>query len=577
MHAEVRAALAAGSERLAAWADLLDEINVFPVADGDTGRNLLISLLPLRRLDVATPALREELLLSARGNSGNIAARFFSGWLEDALERTQLGAAARRGRELAWRAVAEPRAGTMLSLFDALDEALAAAPAGDDAALLGPVLDRLEAAVRETRETLPKLRAAGVVDAGALGMFIFFDGFFHALAGRAEEGRPVAERFREGLRLPEGFAGEREAGYCVDAVVQAADADGLAARAGELGESVVAISQGGYLKLHLHTDDRDATRARLAGLGALVHFDSDDMSAQADGFARHAGAGPRVHVLCDAAGSVTRSDARALGLGLLDSYVLLDGRALPETHVRQEELYAAMRRGEKVSTSQASLRERHLCYQKALGLHPRVLYVSVGSVFTGNFQVASDWRRAADPEGRMCVLDSGSASGRLGMAVLSTGRRAAAGEEAEAVEAHARWAVDKAEELLFLDQLKFLAAGGRLGRTSAFFGDLLHMKPVVSPRPDGARKVGVLRAREDQRRFARERLLAAAAADGPLWIMAEYTDNLAWVEGELAPELRAALPGSELFLQPLSLTTGTHTGPGTWGVAWLPLRARPVG
>ncbi len=68
----------AGVERVAAWADLLDSINVFPVADGDTGRNLSISLYPLRATDKDKSRVISQLLFSARGNSGNIASRFFS-------------------------------------------------------------------------------------------------------------------------------------------------------------------------------------------------------------------------------------------------------------------------------------------------------------------------------------------------------------------------------------------------------------------------------------------------------------------------------------------------------------------
>jgi hypothetical protein len=69
----------AGVERVAAWSDVLDDINVFPVADGDTGRNLIISLTPLRYLQQDQEETIHKLLLSARGNSGNLAVRFFSG------------------------------------------------------------------------------------------------------------------------------------------------------------------------------------------------------------------------------------------------------------------------------------------------------------------------------------------------------------------------------------------------------------------------------------------------------------------------------------------------------------------
>ena len=81
MQAHLAAALVAGSERVAAWADLLDEINVFPVADGDTGRNLKISLAPLMGGDSSTAHRCHQLVSVATGNSGNICAAFLSGFL----------------------------------------------------------------------------------------------------------------------------------------------------------------------------------------------------------------------------------------------------------------------------------------------------------------------------------------------------------------------------------------------------------------------------------------------------------------------------------------------------------------
>jgi len=78
MENSLKKSFVAGTERVAAWAYLLDSINVFPVADGDTGRNLSISLTPLRSVSQPKEKVVHQLLLSARGNSGNIASRFFS-------------------------------------------------------------------------------------------------------------------------------------------------------------------------------------------------------------------------------------------------------------------------------------------------------------------------------------------------------------------------------------------------------------------------------------------------------------------------------------------------------------------
>jgi len=132
------------------------------------------------------------LLLSARGNSGNIANRFMTEFIQaDSVET--LRRAAERGRRQARQAVHDPRPGTMLTLFDALYEqmdeeahTLEASFREEDRCaekmlleLWGrKVLGRLEETVRSTPDFLPKLKQAGVVDAGALGMFLYFEGFF---------------------------------------------------------------------------------------------------------------------------------------------------------------------------------------------------------------------------------------------------------------------------------------------------------------------------------------------------------------------------------------------------------------
>ena len=91
-------ALAAGYERIVAWADILDRINVYPVPDGDTGRNLVITLSVLRNNPSPSDLLIREILISARGNSGNIAARFLAGLLR-CKDLESLGTSAEAGRD----------------------------------------------------------------------------------------------------------------------------------------------------------------------------------------------------------------------------------------------------------------------------------------------------------------------------------------------------------------------------------------------------------------------------------------------------------------------------------------------
>jgi DegV family protein with EDD domain len=191
-------------------------------------------------------------------------------------------------------------------------------------------------------------------------------------------------------------------------------------------------------------------------------------------------------------------------------------------------------------------------------------------LYTGNYQVALEWKKEHDPQDRLRVIDTGAASGRLGTIVLSCTRYLAQTNNLEKTYEFAQKAVKSCEEYVFLDKLQYLAAGGRLSKTSAFFGDMLKMKPVISPQPQGVIKVGVVRNREEQIKLALEKVGATLKKDSNALIMLEYSDNQDWVEGTIKPILKERYPLADILLQPLSLTSGAHMGPGTWGVAFLP-------
>ena len=556
----------AGVERVAAWTDLLDAINVYPVADGDTGRNLSISLSPLRQARGEKGQVVRQLLLAARGNSGNIASQFFSVFyvadFPGSLKET-----ARTANEKAWKAVSDPRPGTMLSVFDALQEALSEKETAPGKESVDRIMSRLEKAVRETRETLPKLKQAGVVDAGALGMYIFFEGFFRMLAGLDNSYRPVTEVFPGSLAISPAFYEILESGYCVDFVVKAdAPSEDLAQiAAGQ--ESAVILRDGDLYKIHLHTENREDIRSRMGALGSVMAWEDDNLALQIRDF-MNAPADAALHIMTDAAGSLTREDAKKHGFTLLNSYLNVGDQSIPETYFHPDELYRAMSAGVKVSTSQASVFERHQCYVSALARFERVLYLCVGSVYTGNYSVALEWKKQHDPENRMTVIDTGAASGRLGVMVLAAQSRLMQTKDMDKTITFARRAVERCQEYVFLEKLQYLAAGGRLSKTSAFFGDMLKMKPVISPQPEGVKKMGVVRNRGDQIKMALDKMAAALTPDSSAFIMLEYSDNIGQVS-EFREQVRKRYPRAEIILQPLSLTSGAHMGPGTWGIAFL--------
>jgi len=568
MEKDLQNSFVAGLERLIARADLLDSINVFPVADGDTGRNLTASLMPLRSVNQPADQVIHELLLSARGNSGNIASQFFSAFFM-AEDISQLAHRAQTGTKKAWQAVSNPRPGTMLSVFDALADALTGNLQPDKASV-EVIIGSLENAVHATYEQLPRLKEAGVVDAGALGIYIFFEAFFYSLVGITAAFRPLAATFKDRLKIAPAFQERTDSRYCVDVVVKAPRYSPEEIKIITcVEEEVIIIPEGELYKIHLHTQDKEKVRKQIDGLGQVVSWEDDNLGEQVAQFMRSID-GQTFHVMTDAAGSLTHQDAKQYGFTLLNSYLTVGDQCLPETFFQPAELYGAMKKGVKVSTSQASVYERHQFYESVLERFEKVLYLCVGSVFTGNYQAAKQWMKERHQQDHFLIMDTGAASGRLGTIALATARHLAETSDMKKTVAFAQKAVRMCEEYVFLDTLKYLAAGGRLSKTSAFFGDMLNVKPVISPLPEGAKKVGTARNREDQVKFALTRLDASIQDDSKAFIMLEYSDNKKWVEETVKKKIEEFCPAAEIILQPLSLTSGAHMGPGTWGVAFLP-------
>jgi DegV family protein with EDD domain len=479
-----------------------------------------------------------------------------------------------QGSTNARKAVIEPQPGTMLDVLDMLAQSVHNGAWTQMTPDCAAIIARLEKSVADTPNLLPVLREAGVIDAGALAIFIFLEAFFSALFEPSRAMRPVTEIFPGRLVIAadwQGHAGTND--YCVNTLVRTAGTvDDVRRALGDRAESLVISTDKDHVKVHMHTRDREDIRHRLSFIGQVTVWSEETMHArpelrpEADG----------VHIMTDAAGSLTLEDARTLGVTLLNSYLIVDGRAWPETHFDPQALYGAMRSELKVTTAQASLFERQQTYLSATRVFDRILYLCVGSVYTGNFEVATAWRDQEDVADRFEIIDTGTASGRLGIVAMAVARYArTTGASMTRVRRYAQAALDRSREFVFLDQLKYLAAGGRISKTKGFFGDLMHMKPVVSPNAEGAVKVGVVRNRPAQLTYALDRLRAGLTKDAAAMILVEYSDNQNWVEHTAAEQIRSHFSNAELIVRPLSLTSGAHMGPGTWAVAFLPSEPQP--
>ena len=296
----------------------VNDLNVFPVADGDTGDNMAMTMRAvldeLDRLNGQTiddigraylvSAVARAALLGARGNSGVILSQIVRGAAEELASRpgelvdpVLVAAAFARAADAAYESVRDPAEGTMLSAVRAMAHRVAqdlahrekvrlehGASDTEQDELLADVLERaLEAAneaVERGPEQLPVLKEAGVVDAGAYGLTAIVVGVIAALRG--DGGPPLAhqEAPSRALHLPQHESSEYR--YCTNFAVigEGLDPRAFISRLEEIGDSVLVVGDEATLKVHVHTDEPDLATAIFVPHGEVSHFDVADMHEQ---------------------------------------------------------------------------------------------------------------------------------------------------------------------------------------------------------------------------------------------------------------------------------------------------------
>jgi len=295
---ELKRSLKAAADYLFLNTRILDNLNVFPVPDGDTGMNMLSTLKPAVEAlpdegtgscATAWELLSEQANRHSRGNSGFILACFIRGFSR-ALDTSRIITAEllRRGFDsgsyAARSSLLSPVEGTMITIITAMVEAMEVSESKDIVELLRTALARGREKIFETPRMLPVLARAGVVDAGGLGFIFVVEGMMRGLLG-AELGSEEEQdyRFEPDLTIPELEEGNSSFRYCTELTVE---------KNGELswpelkrfleqrGDSIALVREKDYLKLHIHTDVPGEIRARMADLGTIVGSKIDDMAEQ---------------------------------------------------------------------------------------------------------------------------------------------------------------------------------------------------------------------------------------------------------------------------------------------------------
>ncbi len=330
-----------GVEALETNLEAINALNVFPVPDGDTGTNMLLTLKTVvdtaAQADAATltdaaSAAAHGALMGARGNSGVIFSQFIRGMAQAVeglthADMAQLAEAFAQGGDATYHAVSNPVEGTMLTVMRRTGEAMqeSTGSAADTLSLLEAGLVTCKEAVLQTPEQLQVLHDAGVVDAGGQGFSVFLEGGLLALRG--EDPTSIRMETVEGLgRVSDSFLQSVEEdvfGFCTQFIItgDALDPEGLRAAIDAMAHSTVVIGDARTVRVHAHTLEPDMLLelGRTVGTVDQVKIESMDNQHQDFRAARTDGPPAAVGVLAVVRGDGLEGVFRSLGVQVIVS------------------------------------------------------------------------------------------------------------------------------------------------------------------------------------------------------------------------------------------------------------------
>lgn len=293
----------AGAANLKAHAKEINDLNVFPIPDGDTGDNMLMTMMGgVRHNDAVSRSLDEMscrisggMLLSARGNSGVILSQFFEGIKNGfsglrSADTREIGEAFRRGVRQAYGAVMTPTEGTILTVVREATEYACDRNADTPEAFLNAFIDEAKRSLARTPELLPVLKKAGVVDSGAAGLIYIVDGMMKAVMGEDVSALTAPVEPTQELDL-DAFNEDSvlEFGYCTELLVRLQNAKTdiagfdvkiMTDYLQTIGDSIVAVRNGSIVKLHVHTATPQKVLDFCQRYGEFLKVKIENMSLQ---------------------------------------------------------------------------------------------------------------------------------------------------------------------------------------------------------------------------------------------------------------------------------------------------------
>lgn len=476
---------------------MLNEINVFPVADGDTGSNLsstmqaiIMDAKILHTVKDTMGTIADAALVGARGNSGIIIAQYINGIFMSLLDEEQITMSSfaetvKNAVPYAYQAIANPVEGTIITVIKDWAESVYKHrdKAEDFQDLFSKSMMDARYSLEATTKQLKVLEDSNVVDSGAKGFVYFIDGILEFFkSGKIQKELVEASEdfaFNEELVHKKGEIVHR---YCTEALIsgESVNLDAIKNLLARFGDSLIVAGNDHKAKIHIHTNTPEKIFQELRMQGIIVQQKADDMIRQnEDAFERKYD----IALVTDSIADVTQEIIDRYQIHMVPLSLNFDDTSYLDKVTMTAEIFYPML--DEVSDYPKSSQPNPIVidsYLRTLTSHyKKVLIVTVAKEQSGTFSVFQKAAEKYAAEGiEIVVIDSKKNSGAEGLLVMKAAELIHSGNSLDDITREIVALREKTNILVSVKTLKYMVRSGRLGKVSGFAAKTINLKPVVS-------------------------------------------------------------------------------------------------
>lgn len=577
-------AFLAGAQRIFENQGLLNKMNVFPVADADTGTNLASTMrsivdspIPTNNVKMTACALADAALVGARGNSGIIFAQFLYGFSneienEDNLTVENFSRSLTKAVTYAYEAIANPVEGTMISVIREWAEFIHAMKGliDDFVELLIRAFQVAKDSLADTTRQLEVLAKSNVVDAGAKGFVLFLEGMIDFFKNR-QTIRRLAIPMND-MTLDEVLTDSHEVithRYCCEALLALDLHPGETKNTvrdaiSEMGDSMVVAGSEKRLRIHIHSDTPIKLFEAISKRSSITYQKVDDMVMQQE--MSHNRKWP-VALVTDSTCDLPQEILEKYQISMIPLTLMVGpSMYLDRTTIASEQFYNLLDSSPVYpTTSQPSYKDFINKYSYLSSHYDSAIGIHLSKQFSGTFSNSQRAAKAVSEQSgkAITVLSSNKVSSALGLIVLRAAEAVEQGKaHAEIVSNIEKWR-DKSHILVSAITVKYLVKGGRLSHSKGIAGKLLGVRPIISVNNEGKvftfgkaySEKGSMKLLIDEAKRLIEK--------GQIWGYAishvRNPETAEWYSVQME-----TLTGKKpLFINDCSPVLGVHGGPGT--------------